>query len=88
MSSLSLIAIPNDTCVFLTVQQGLRDFGSCIQYLTFLFIHGIFSECVFNIQQALFIVIVHCVMWMSSNPSTATESGDHRGRGRELWWTV
>ena len=35
VSSLSLIAMPYETCVFPTMQLRVVYFGACIQYLTF-----------------------------------------------------
>ena len=50
-------------------------------------VHRKFSQCVFNIQQPL-LFYHYCTLCLLSNPSTVTESGDHRGCGRKLWWTV
>ena len=63
MSSLSLVAIPRSgTCIVLTMHlHGGLGFWIVYSIFNFLFVHGKFSECDFNVQQSLFIIIVHYV---------------------------
>ena len=45
-SSWSLIAVPDDTIVFLTMQLGVVYFGACIQYKLFCLFIKIFGVCI------------------------------------------
>ena len=74
MSSLFFIAIPDGTCVFLTIQLKMMYFGVCFQsralfifpfdiYISYLFVRktrlfGTYS--LFSILQTLFIIVL-CV---------------------------